>query len=404
MNEPASSKLATYNTEDLFSSLSGEGYSAQLRGFNAIDRYLNLPSLPYTWIETDANIAVLAKFIENLRFPGMDIADGAADIPGGTCYFSCLENGEQIKPSSPLLSFAYNCERRRFLDPLNIYPLVRKLKDGADLSWEEAGFIQNAAGIDRYRTIMDISLFAARYNMEPFTPGQIDIFSEAMETPSGIPSGNYHPAPPPSPETQRTFLCCLLISPWPEKGFEILKQTGFLEEFWPILSSLNEVDHSKEFHPEGNVWNHTMETFQHRKALGSGAFDLRLSLGLLLHDAGKPIAASNGGRRFDGHAELGAKTAARFLERLEFEPTLVQDIYYLVKNHMLPAALKRLPLAKTSKIMASPLFPTLMELYRCDESSSFKGLDNYYENSAAYQSYLKKLKNPYINIRQTWSG
>jgi len=45
--------------------------------------------------------------------------------------------------------------------------------------------------------------------------------------------------------------------------------------------------------------------------------------------------------------------------------------------------------------MASPLFPTLMELYRCDESSSFKGLDGYYENSAAYQTYLKNVKNPY---------
>jgi poly(A) polymerase len=62
---------------------------------------------------------------------------------------------------------------------------------------------------------------------------------------------------------------------------------------------------------------------------------------------------------------------------------------------MLPAALKRLPLSKTAEIMASPLFPTLMELYRCDESSSFKGLDRYYENTAAYQAYLKNVKNPY---------
>jgi len=45
--------------------------------------------------------------------------------------------------------------------------------------------------------------------------------------------------------------------------------------------------------------------------------------------------------------------------------------------------------------MSSPLFPTLMELYRCDESSSFKGLDGYHENSAAYQAYLKNLRNPY---------
>jgi poly(A) polymerase len=155
------------------------------------------------------------------------------------------------------------------------------------------------------------------------------------------------------------------------------------------------VDHSKEFHPEGNVWNHTLETFRHRKQSSGGGYDLRLGLGLLLHDAGKPLAASSGSRRFDGHAELGARTARHFLKRLEFAPPLVEDIFYLVKNHMLPAALKRLPLARTREIMESPLFPTLMELYRCDESSSFKGLDGYYENSAAYQSFLRNVRNPY---------
>ena len=47
------------------------------------------------------------------------------------------------------------------------------------------------------------------------------------------------------------------------------------------------------------------------------------------------------------------------------------------------------------EIMSSLLFPTLLELYRCDESSSFKGLDGYYRSSAAYQSYLKHRRNPY---------
>jgi poly(A) polymerase len=89
------------------------------------------------------------------------------------------------------------------------------------------------------------------------------------------------------------------------------------------------------------------------------------------------------------------RQARKFLERLGFEEPLIGDIYYLVKNHMLPAALPRLPLIRTQEIMESPLFPTLMELYRCDESSSFKGLDGYYESSAAYQTYLRNRRNPY---------
>jgi poly(A) polymerase len=195
---------------------------------------------------------------------------------------------------------------------------------------------------------------------------------------------------PPKPEAQRLLLTGLLVSPRPDLGLELLKAAGFIREHWPELAILDDVDHSKEFHPEGNVWKHTLETFRYRKT-----YDLRLSLGLLLHDVGKPLSASSGSRRFNGHAEVGARAARKFLEHRGFDKLFIEDIYYLVKNHMLPAALPRLPLVKTREILESPLFPTLLELYRCDESSSFKGLDGYYESSAAYQSYLKNRRNPY---------
>jgi poly(A) polymerase len=190
-------------------------------------------------------------------------------------------------------------------------------------------------------------------------------------------------------------------------GLALLKACGVVEDLWPELDILNDVDHSKEFHPEGNGWNHTLETFRYRKipihknkvptrvSRDPGFQDLRLSLSLLLHDVGKPLAASSGGHRFEGHAELGAGTARKFLERLGFEPSLINDVAFLVRNHMLPAALPRLPLSRTGEILESPLFPTLLELYRCDESSSFKGLDGYYESSAAYQAYLRYRRNPY---------
>jgi len=362
------------------SSLCTGGYSVKFRGFSAIDKYLGLSALPFTWAETSADIATLARFIENLRFPGVDIADAAADTPEGTCYFHCLDSDDGEKPgfSFPLLSFGYDWQTRRFHDPLGVYPLLRELKSGKS-DMPENPQTAPPHTIDRYRLVMDASLLLARYDLPAFTQ---------------IPSLSPHD-PLPGPELQRAFLVCLLVSPRPDRALELLKRSGFLEALWPELACLDDVDHSKEFHPEGNVWNHTLETFRHRKTASGGTFDLRLSLGLLLHDAGKPASASFGNHRFDGHAELGAKAATRFLERLEFEPSLIRDIFFLVRNHMLPAALKRLPLTRTAEIMASPLFPTLMELYRCDESSSFKGLDGYYENSAAYQAYLRNLKNPY---------
>ncbi|MDR1803953.1 MAG: HD domain-containing protein [Treponema sp.] len=359
---------------EICSSLAAAGYSVVFRGFSAIDRFLGLPDLPFLWLETDADAAALAKLIENLRFPGTEIADAAVDALEATCYFRCLETHEKSSYSFPLLSFSYDWQKRRFYDPLGVYPLLKSIRKGETMT--------EMVAATTFSAVMDAALLLARYGV-------------ALEKYRLMPPDDEMPQHPPEPEVQRAFLNCLLVSKRPDAALEFLKASGLLQALWPELARFDSVDHSKEFHPEGNVWNHTLETFRYRKAGTNGAFDLRLSLGLLLHDAGKPISASFGSRRFDGHAELGARAARRFLKRLGYESALVEDIFYLVKNHMLPAALKRLPLTKTSEIMRSPLFPTLMELYRCDESSSFKPLDNYHENSAAYQGYLKNLRNPY---------
>jgi len=361
--------------EEICSSLAAAGYAVKFWGISALDLYFRMPALPFFWIETNADIAVLARYIDNLRFPGVGIADAAAETSGGTCYFRCFESSEQSENLSPLLSLTCDWQTKCFQDPLGVYPLLRDIHNNK-LETVSNCVVQSQIG--NSHIAMGAALLLARYGFSAETS-----------------AASFEQNLPPRPEMQRVFLCSLLLSARPELGLELLKKSGFLKNFWPELASLDDVDHSKEFHPEGNVWNHTLETFRYRKPSASGAFDLRLSLALLLHDSGKPISASFANHRFEGHAELGAQAAARFMERLEFEPSLIQDIFYLVKNHMLPAALKRLPLTKTAEIMASPLFPTLMELYRCDESSSFKGLDGYYENSAAYQAYLKNVKNPY---------
>ena len=404
----ASPPLAAETMASLFSALTAGGISVKLRGFSALDLYLGLPPLPVIWAESNADIAILARYIENLRYPGIEIADGAADTPEGTCYFTCLDSDElkQNNYSFPLLSFSYDPQSRSFRDPLGLYPLLREIRAGKNQLMEERDVLTGQEFLRRTepeapgntflvpqeeagwrRVIMDGALLLSRYSLGS---GEARFIADL----AGIRRNSPAEAAP-GPEAQRAFLSCLLVSPRPDRGLDLLKRSGLLEELWPELACLDNVDHSKEYHPEGNAWNHTLETFRHRKAGANGSFDLRLSLGLLLHDAGKPISAANGNHRFDGHAELGARAASRFLERLGFDPSIVRDIFYLVKNHMLPAALKRLSYSKTGEIMASPLFPTLMELYRCDESSSFKGLDGYYENSAAYQAYLKNVRNPY---------
>jgi poly(A) polymerase len=403
--------------------LAVHGYSLSLSSFSALDRYWGLPPLPFVWAETGADIPGLARLFEGLRFPGVDLADGAVEHDRRQWYFRCPDPEEGFRwpspegPSYKLLTVTQDQAAKSFHDPLGVYPLLRLLRDGKPSATlppdlrppgpDEPWWAGLNPETDRLRAVMDGALILARYGPAGDTPGSDGrhTVAETAESFQRLTAGQ-----PPQAEGQRVLLTSLLVSGRPDLGLELLKAAGFVREFWPELARLDDVDHSKEFHPEGNVWDHTMETFRYRKTAPRNretyraAYDLRLSLGLLLHDVGKPLAASSGSRRFDGHAELGAREARRFLERLGFEPSLIADVYYLVKNHMLPAALPRLPLAKTGEVMESPLFSTLMELYRCDESSSFKGMDAYYESSAAYQTYLKRRRNPYRSADGKISG
>jgi poly(A) polymerase len=392
--------------------VTGAGFSLYACAFSAIDSYLGRESLPYVFLQTDAGVADLVRILggafdgAEIRFPGVSLADLAFEERGLTWYFRCSDGDDPVPApgilkqphlyrSFKLLSFYQDLRTGRFHDPEGVYPFLLSLKKEEPSA--QADCAGAAAGLERFRLLSDAALIRARYSGPYRDFGKIS----GAEIPPNVKiepetkQGRETESLLPSPEEQRILLTGLLVSPRPDLGFQFLKDSGLAEELWPEIAAMDNVDHSKEFHPEGNVWSHTMETFRYRKPVNGDAFDLLLSLGLLFHDIGKPLSQSTGGRRFSGHAEIGERVARRFLERLEFDRSLVSGVCYLVRNHMLPAALPRLPLSRTGEIISSPLFPVLMELYRCDESSSFKGLDSYYESSAAYQSYLKNRRNPY---------
>jgi len=381
-----------------------KGFFSYQHGFGAIDSWLgqnpinNKETNSPVFILTNADTTDLAKIFINLRFPGVDLADAAVEENGHTWYFRCLNSIEENKPSFTLLDFYRDCKANAFYVPGGIHPLLKQFKHNLyktsfdkkpNEEMNPLQIIKETLNPDTEHThqLMDAALILAKYfDTDELQIKKIAAFFQTRQNSL---------TPVPNQEKQRVFLSELITSVNPGLGLELLKTSGFIKKFWPELAALDEADHSKDFHPEGNAWEHTMETFRHRKPGASGTYDLTLSLGLLLHDSGKPAATRTGTKRYDGHAQLGEIQAQRLLERLGYDHSMILDICFLVRQHMLPAALPRLPLFRTEQIMSSPLFPLLMELYRCDESSSFKGPDGYYESSAVYQQFLRNRRNPY---------
>jgi poly(A) polymerase len=373
-------------------SLAAAGLVSFEAGFSALDAYHGVAPGLLRFLLVEGGLADIAKASEGLEYPGLPYADaalspapraaGAKTAAGATAGDNGLVEGSGDSTKScertyiRLADSAAQAERAAF-------SVLDLLRDPT-----KRGVYLDPRGI---RT----SLRSKRLEPRP-APAEEELFQAAgllarydYELPPG-----YLPAPPRDfpLESQRDLLVLILTGRAPERALDFLRACGFIDAYWPELEALAGVDQAKEFHPEGDVWAHTMETFRHRKLP-----DLRLSLGLLLHDAGKPRASASGGRKFDRHAELGTSTARRFLSRLGFPSALCDDVAYLVRYHMLPAALPRLPLERGIEGVDEPLFPLLLELYRCDELSSFKGPEGYYEACAAYRNHQKNVRNPWRN-------
>ena len=333
-------------------------------GVTAIDSYCGFSmKKPIAFYLVETGIVELARIFEALDYPSLPYADASlgAEAAGLEARFLCVENIDSPRIGAlAATDFRRNPINGHYFDPQGIYPALKRRRVATGSREGENSLFETAVMLSRLQA------------------------DEGMAMPA-------LPLPDkPSALWQRDLLSLILQSPHSAQALEFLRESGFVRAFWPQLDSLLLVDHAKDCHPEGGGWSHTMEALGYRKSL-----DLTLSLALLLHDVGKPLSESSEGRRFDKHAEIGAKVAARFLRSLGFEETVIQDAAFMIRWHMLPAALPRIPISQVSDIVLDSRFTDLLELFRCDEFSTFKGPDTYYASCAAYRAFMKNHRNPY---------
>ena len=135
----------------------------------------------------------------------------------------------------------------------------------------------------------------------------------------------------------------LLLGEVPSRGLTFLRDTGWLDHF-PELAALQGVPQDPQWHPEGDVWVHTLhclDAFADER-LGNDREDLVVGLAVLCHDLGKPATTeiSKDGRiRSLGHDQSGVAITRTFLEKLAVGPRLIDQVTPLVAEHMRPITL-----------------------------------------------------------------
>ncbi|MBZ5547486.1 MAG: CCA tRNA nucleotidyltransferase [Acidobacteriia bacterium] len=178
-----------------------------------------------------------------------------------------------------------------------------------------------------------------------------------------------------SRERVREELTKMLTEGRAHRAFQLLDESKLLPQVLPEISAMMGVEQPPQFHPEGDVFVHTLLLLEKLPAGCSKT----LAWGALLHDVGKPptFRVAPDRIRFDGHVEVGVKMAAEICRRLRFSNDETDQILALVDNHMRFADVQRMKRSTLKKFLRLPGFDEHMELHRIDCLSSNGIVESY---------------------------
>ena len=180
-----------------------------------------------------------------------------------------------------------------------------------------------------------------------------------------------------SMERIRDEFSLILLSPHRARGLDLLTQSQLMQHIIPEVYDLIGCEQPPQWHPEGDVYTHTRIMLD---MLGNNP-SIELTLGVLLHDIGKPPTYSydeaDDRIRFSGHDRVGADMTEGILRKLKYPNKIAQAACSMVANHMNFMNVQKMRTAKVKRFMSRPTFEDEMELHRVDCASSNGFTENY---------------------------
>jgi poly(A) polymerase len=179
-----------------------------------------------------------------------------------------------------------------------------------------------------------------------------------------------------SAERIREELVRIFLSPKRTRGWDLLDSSGLMRAILPEIDAMKGCKQPEQFHPEGDVFQHTRLMLQFLPEKVS----VPLVFSVLLHDVAKPRTATvdeTGRIRFNAHDRIGAVMTEEIMRRLRFAGAEIDATVEMVRQHMVFKDVPKMRVAKLKRFMARPTFDDELELHRVDCEGSHGMLDNY---------------------------
>lgn len=316
--------------------------------------------------------AVGAQFGVVLVPPPEEVADNKSAVVEVATFRSDIGYSDGRHPDGVRFSKdpSEDVRRRDFtingllLDPINhdVLDFVGGRKDLEAKIIRTIGNPEQRLAEDKLRMLRAVR-FAARfdYTIEPGTFTAIGEFAPQIHQVSR--------------ERVRDELTKILTEGHARSAFLLLDQTGLLHEILPEIEAMKGVAQPPEFHPEGDVFIHTLLLLEKLPHPCSAT----LAWGALLHDVGKPptFRVAPDRIRFDEHVEVGVRMAAEICRRLRFANEDSKQVLALVDNHMRFADVQRMKDSTFKKFVRMPHFDEHLEVHRIDCQASHNDLSLY---------------------------
>ncbi|RLL51365.1 HD domain-containing protein [Mariprofundus sp. EBB-1] len=283
-----------------------------------------------------------------------DIALPRSEIKSGSGH-----KGFDVTPD-PFLSEQKATLRRDFsINAMMFDPLHNRLIDHhhgiKDLNNKILRHISPAFSEDPLRPLRAIQ-FAARFQLK-LHPQTADLCRSLIDESSSLPKERIWA------EWQKWS-----HAPYPSHGLKALQESGWLS-LYPALEAMPECPQSPYWHPEGDVWSHTLQVCDQAASVATHyQLDDKtteiLVLAALCHDVGKPECTTidqSGNIRSPGHSQSGVPITMQFLDQIGVPRRLAPYISSLVAEHI--THIHGEPTARAVRRLSHRLEPANIELW-----------------------------------------